>query len=82
MLWQTPGGWTGRRSRLGSNKEAFDAEVYAICQPLLPLDQRQESGHRYIVFVTPPPPWTRSGQMPRGLASALLSPPSRRAHTS
>ena len=24
------GGWTGRRYHLGTNKEAFDAEVFAI----------------------------------------------------
>ena len=49
--WQTPGGWTGRRFRLGLNKGVFDAEVCAIYQAHCTLDQRQESGHRYIVFV-------------------------------
>ena len=42
--WRTPSGWTGRRFYLGSNKEVFGAEVYAIYQALRILDQRQESG--------------------------------------
>ena len=29
-VWQSPGGWTGRRFHLGTNKEVFDAEVFAI----------------------------------------------------
>ena len=46
--WQTHSGWTGHRFCLGSNKEVFDAEIYAIYQALHILDQ---SGHRYTVFV-------------------------------
>lgn len=40
-LENTPG-WTGRRFHLGTNKEAFDAEVYAVYQALSIADQRQE----------------------------------------
>ena len=36
---------------LGSNKEAFDAEVYAIYQALSIMGQRQESGRSYTLFV-------------------------------
>ena len=50
-VWETPGGWTGRRFHLGTNKEVFGAEVYAVYQALLALDQRQKSGHQYTVFV-------------------------------
>ena len=30
--WQMEEGWTGRRFHLGTNKEVFDAEIYAIYQ--------------------------------------------------
>ena len=36
---------------LGNNKEVFDAEVYAIFRALSIIDQRQERGHQYTVFV-------------------------------
>ena len=29
-VWSTPGGWTGRRYHLGTNKEVLDAETFAI----------------------------------------------------
>ena len=51
--WKTPGWWTSCRFHLGTNKEAFDAEVYAIYQALSIKDRRQESGHRYTPFVDP-----------------------------
>ena len=41
----------GRCYYLGTNKEVFDAETFAIYQALRALDQRQESKHRYTVFV-------------------------------
>ena len=51
-VWQSPSGdWTGRRYHLGTNKEVFDAEVFAIYQALRVIGQRQESGHRYTLFV-------------------------------
>lgn len=50
-VWRTPEGWTGRRYRLGTNKEVSDTEVYAIYRALRILDQSQESGHRYAIFV-------------------------------
>ena len=49
--WETPSRWTGRRFHLGTNKEVFDAEVYAIYQALYSLNQRQEKDHRYTIFV-------------------------------
>ena len=51
-VWQSPapGGWSGCRFHLGTNKEIVNAEVFAIYQALRVVDQRQESGHRYTVF--------------------------------
>ena len=46
-VWKTQEGWTGRRFYLGSNKEVFDAETFAVYQALCAFDQRQERGHRY-----------------------------------
>ena len=48
--WQTEEGWTGRRFHLGTNKEVFDAEVYAIYQALRTFEERQETGKKYTVF--------------------------------
>ena len=42
---------TGRRFHLGTNKEVFGAEVYAMYQALNIIDRRQENGHKYTVFV-------------------------------
>ena len=44
-------GWTGRRFQLGKNKEAFDAEVFAVLQALRALEQRNERDREYTVFV-------------------------------
>ena len=49
--WTTPQGWTGQHFHLGSNKEVFDAEVFAIYQSLRVIDQRQETGRNYTIFV-------------------------------
>ena len=48
--WWTSEGWTGRRFHLGDNKEAFDAESFAIYQALWALDSRQEVGRGCTVF--------------------------------
>ena len=51
-VWRSPeGGWTGRRFQLGTNKEVFDAEVFATWQALRILERRKESGRRYTIFV-------------------------------
>ena len=49
-VWRKPEGWGGRRLHLGSNKEVFDTEVFAIYQALLWFEQRQGSGRRYTLF--------------------------------
>lgn len=52
-VWQRPGGCSGRRFHLGTNKEkeVFDAQVCAICQALCVLGQRQESGHQFTAAI-------------------------------
>ena len=50
-IWRTQQGWTGRRYHLGSNKGVFDAEVFAVYRALSVIDQRQEQGRRYTIFV-------------------------------
>ena len=50
-VWETPGGWTGCRYHLGSNKEVFDAEVFAVYRALSIIEQRQERERRYTIFV-------------------------------
>ena len=45
-VWRSAEGWTGRRYHL-----VFDAEVFVIYRALHVLDQRQESGRRYTIFV-------------------------------
>ena len=39
-IWRTPAEWTGHRFHLGTNKEAFDAEVCAIYRALCILGRR------------------------------------------
>ena len=48
--WRAQAGWTGRRFRLGSNKEVFDDKVFAIYQALRTIEQRNERGRQYTVF--------------------------------
>lgn len=51
FVWETPRGCTGQSFHLGTNKEAFGAEIYAIYRALRVLNRKQESGHWYTVFV-------------------------------
>ena len=60
-MWETPGGLTGRRFHLGSNKEVIDAKVFAIYQALRAIEQRQERGRQYTVFVDSTSAITRVG---------------------
>ena len=48
--WQTEGGWRSRRFFLGSNKEVFDAELYAIYQTMGTLEAKGQTGRWYTVF--------------------------------
>ena len=43
------GSWTRRHFHLGNNKEAFDAETFAIYQVLEICDDDQRSSHRYTI---------------------------------
>ena len=40
MSGRPPGGWAGQRYHLGTNKEAFDAKIYAIHWALCALGRR------------------------------------------
>ena len=44
------GSWTGRRFHLGTNKEVFDAEGFAIFQVLKIFEERPGVGHRFTIF--------------------------------
>ena len=46
-----PGGMDRARFQLGTDKEVFDAEVFAIYQALRAVERRQERGRSYTVFV-------------------------------
>ena len=50
-VWETPGGWTGCRYHLGSNKEVFDAEVFAVYRALRVIEQGRERGRHHTIFV-------------------------------
>ena len=60
-VWETPGGWNGRRYHLGSNKEDFDAEVFAVYRALSVIEQRQERERQYTIFVDSTSAITRVG---------------------
>ena len=44
------GGWTERGTYLGTNKEVFDAEVFAILRAVRLLHERAEEGQIYTIF--------------------------------
>ena len=48
--WWQEGGWRGDGSFIGTNKEVFDAEVYALLEAIRLLNNRGETGASYTVF--------------------------------
>ena len=71
-VWRSPEGmWTGRRFQLGKNKEAFDAEVFAVWQALRALEQRNESDCEYTIFVDSTSAITRVRDDARGPGQRL-----------
>ena len=48
--WWQGGEWRGDGSFLGTNKEVFDAEVYALLRAIRLLSDREETGADYTVF--------------------------------
>ena len=48
--WWQEGEWRGDGSFLGTNKEVFDAEVYALLEAIRLLNDRRETGADYTVF--------------------------------
>ena len=54
---KTASGWTGHRFHLGTNKEVFGADVYAVCCALCVLGRGQEGGRQYTIL-----PDSKAGQ--------------------
>ena len=50
VAWHSERGWTGRGTYLGTKKEDFDAEVFAILQAVRLLNERGEEGQAYTTF--------------------------------
>ena len=48
--WWQDGEWRGEGLFLGTNKEVFDAEVYAIGRAVRLLNERGEEGQSYTIF--------------------------------
>ena len=51
VAWRAREGWDGRRYYLGSNKEVFDAEVFAIYRALQLIGQKAANGRQFTIFV-------------------------------
>ena len=49
-VWWEEGRWRGSGTFLGTNKEVFDAEVFAILQVIKLLNARGEYGRDYTIF--------------------------------
>ena len=49
-VWMQNGEWKEHGIFLGTNKEVFDAEVYAICEAIKLLDGRGETEQSYVIF--------------------------------
>ena len=50
MAFRNREGWVKRGAYLGKNKEAFDAEAFAILRAVSLLNEKGERGQRYIIF--------------------------------
>ena len=50
FVWRSPVGWSGHRYHPGSNKEVFDAEVFAIIRALHWLAGRQGTERRFTIL--------------------------------
>ena len=50
MAWWEDGGWTGRGTYLGTNKEVFGAEAFAILRAVGLLNERGEEGRAHTIF--------------------------------
>ena len=50
VAWWVDGGWRGRGTYLGTNKEVFDTEGFAILQAIRLLSELGERGQAYTIF--------------------------------
>ena len=72
-VWWEAGKWRGSGTFLGSNKEVFDAEVFAILQALRLIDSRGEFGKEYTIFSDSQAAIARAQHTDCGPAQALAS---------
>ena len=68
---------TGRRYRLGKNKEVFDAELYALYQASEILEERGEQGQEYTIRRIPRPRLRGHNPIVLALGSVLRLPSQR-----
>lgn len=73
VVWWGKDTWTGRGSYLGSNKEVFDSEVFAILRAVRFLQERKESGKTYTVFSDSQAPLARIQHSECGPVQTLAS---------
>ena len=71
VAWKEGESWGGRSFHLGTNKEVFDAEVFAILQATKAFDQRNESNVGYTIFTDSQAAAARIGHDQCGPAQAL-----------
>ena len=72
-VWWEEGRWRDAGTFLGTNKEVFDAEVFAILQAIRLLDARGECGRSYTVFSDSQAAIARAQHTDCGPAQALAS---------
>ena len=72
-VWWEEGRWRGTGTFLGTNKEVFDAEVYAILQAIRLLNARGECGRSYTIFSDSQAAVARVQHTDCGPAQALAS---------
>ena len=75
FVWRSASKWSGRRFHLGTNKEVFDAEVFAIYQALLWIEVHQATGGRFTVFAdsTAAIEWVRADALGPGQRFAVAA---------
>ena len=72
-VWWEAGRWRGTDTFLGTNKEVFDAEAFAILQALRLIDARGECGREYTDFSDSQAAVARVRHTDCGPAQALAS---------
>jgi ribonuclease HI len=72
MVWEEEEGrWNGQAFHLGTNKEVFDAELYAIFRAMVRFAQRKESHRHYTIFADARAALQRCADDTAGLGQAI-----------